>query len=72
LKGSDSSQFGGVATQFDPASEQHVLNPAIAAQHLLWLSTGGAQSTMPRRLILADELKNTSKNKEVCNHFADE
>jgi len=28
-------------THVDPASEQHVLNPAIAAPHLLKLSTSG-------------------------------
>jgi len=71
-KGSDRQRFGGVATQIDPASEQHVPNPAIAAQRLLRLSTSGAWSTSPRRLILACESKNTSKNKKECNQFADE
>ena len=47
-------------------------NPAIAAQCLLRLSTSGARSTSPRRLILACESKNTSKNKKECNQFADE
>ena len=71
-KGSDNSRFGGIATQIDPASEQHDPNPAIAAPRLLRLSTGDAQSTSPRRLILAYESKNTSKKKKECNQFADE
>jgi hypothetical protein len=60
------------AQQIDPASEQHVPNPTIAAPRLLWLSTGVARLTSPRRLILARESKNTSKNKEDCNTNADE
>jgi hypothetical protein len=28
-KGSDSSRFGGVATQFVPISEQHILNRPV-------------------------------------------
>jgi hypothetical protein len=58
-------------TQFDPASEQHVLNPAIAAPRLLRLSTGVAWPTLPRWLILACESKNTSKNKENATKIAD-
>jgi hypothetical protein len=46
-------------------------NSAIAAPHLLRLSTGVARPTSPRRLILAGESKNTSKNKEECNTIAD-
>jgi hypothetical protein len=57
-------QFGGDETQIDLASEQHVLNPAIAAPRLLRLSIVRAQLTSPRRLILAYELKNMSKNTE--------
>jgi hypothetical protein len=45
--------------------------PAIAAPRLLRLSTGVARPTSPRRLILACESKNTSKNKEECNTIAD-
>jgi hypothetical protein len=70
-KGSDIRRFGEVATPIDPASEQHVQNPAIAAPRLLRLSTGIARPTSPRRLILACESKNTSKNKEKCNTIAD-
>jgi hypothetical protein len=70
-KGSDIRRFGEVATQIDPASEQHVQNPAIAAPRLLMLSTGVARPTSLRRLILACESKNTSKNKEECNTIAD-
>jgi hypothetical protein len=70
-KGSDIRRFGEVATPIDPASEQHVQNPAIAAPRLLRLSTGVAWLTSPRRLILACESKNTSKNKEKCNTIAD-
>jgi hypothetical protein len=69
-KGPDILQFGEVATQIDPASEQHVQNPAIAAPRLLRLSTGVARPTSPRRLILACESKDTSKNKEECNTIA--
>jgi hypothetical protein len=70
-KGSDIRRFGEAATQIDPASEQHVQNPAIAAPRLLRLSTVVAWPTSPRRLILAYESKNTSKNKEECNTNAD-
>jgi hypothetical protein len=70
-KGSDIRRFGEVATQIDPASEQHVQNPAIAAPRLLRLSTGIARPTLPRRLILACESKSTRKNKEECNTIAD-
>jgi hypothetical protein len=69
-KGSDIRRFGEVATQIDPASEQHVQNPAIAVPRLLRLSTGVAWPTSPRRLILACESNNTSKNKEECNSIA--
>ena len=71
-KGSGNYRLGGVVSQVDSASEQHVLIPAIAASRLLWLSTGGAQSTSPRRLILACESKNTRKNKKDYNQIADE
>jgi hypothetical protein len=70
-KGSDIRRFGEVATQIDPASEQRVQNPAIAAPRLLRLSTGVARPTSPRRLTLACESKNTSKDKEKCNTIAD-
>jgi hypothetical protein len=70
-KGSDIRRFGEVATQIDPASERHVQNPAITAPRLLRLSTGVARPTSPRRLIIACESKNTSKNKEECNTIAD-
>jgi len=71
-KGSGNYRFGGVVSQVDSASEQHVLIPAIAAPRLLWLSTGGALPTLPRRLILAYESKNASKNKKDCNQIAHE
>jgi hypothetical protein len=61
---SNNSRFGGDETQIDPASEQHILNPAIATPCLLWLLTVQAQSTSPRRLILAYESKNMSMNIE--------
>jgi hypothetical protein len=70
-EGSINSLFRGVVTQFDPASEHHVLNPAITGPCILRLSTGVAWPTLPRRLILACELKNTSKNKEECNQNLD-
>jgi hypothetical protein len=65
------TRFGEVTTQIDPASEQHVQNPAITAPRLLRLSTGVARPTSPRRLILDCESKNTSNNKEECNTIAD-
>jgi hypothetical protein len=70
-KGSDIRRFGEVATQIDPASEQHVQNPAIIAPRLLRLSTGVARPTSPKSLILACKSKNTSKNKKECNTIAD-
>lgn len=48
-KGSGKRRFGGVATQIDPASEQHVPNPAIAAPRLLWLSTGGCTVDLAKK-----------------------
>jgi hypothetical protein len=41
-KGSRNYRFGGVMSQVDPASEQHVLIPAITTARLLWLSTDNA------------------------------
>ena len=70
-KGTGNYRFG-VVSQVNSASEQHVLIPAIAASRLLWLSTGGARSTLRRRLILACESKNASKNKKDCNQIAHE
>ena len=53
-------------------SNNTIRTPAITAPRLLWLSTGVAWLTSPRRLILTCESKNTIKNKEECNQFADE
>jgi len=48
-------------------------NPAILAPQLLWLSIESQiRLTSPRRLILADATKNTSKNKKENNQIADE
>jgi hypothetical protein len=49
-----------------------VLNPAIAAPRPLWLSTGVARSTSPRRLSPCLRIENTRKNTKECNQIADE
>jgi len=73
LKGSGNSRFCGNETQIDPASEQHdpkprnrsTTSPLVINWHYTVELTKKTKS-------FACELKNTSKNKEECNQFADE
>ena len=61
----------GGDTQIDPASEQHVLNPAIAARRLLWLSTVQKTIDLAEKANPYLRIKNTSKNNEEYNTIAD-
>ena len=70
-KGSDNSLFGGDLTHFDPASEQHDSKPHNRSTTSPLVIDRETQSTSPRRLALACESKNTSKNKKGCNTIAD-
>jgi hypothetical protein len=70
-KGFDMRRFGEVATQIDPASEQHVQKPRNRSTTSPHVIDRHCRLTSPRRLILACESKNTSKNKEECNTIAD-
>ena len=71
LKGSGYVDLVGGDTQIDPASEQHVLNPAIAARRLLWLSTVQKTIDLAEKANPCLRIKNTSKNNEECNTIAD-
>jgi hypothetical protein len=73
--------FGKVLITLDLVESRHnsirlpnnsALNPAIAAPRHLWLSTGVARSTSPRRLSPCLRIKNTRKNTKECNQIADE
>jgi hypothetical protein len=48
------------------------LNPAITGPRPLWLSTGVARSTSPRRLSPCLRIENTCKNTKECNQIVDE
>ena len=69
LKGSGYVDLVGGDTQIDPASEQHVLNPAIAARRLLWLSTVLKRLTSPRRLIPACESRTQARTKKKATQL---